>query len=271
MDTLNIKARELIRARNFEEAIEVLQESIGCDETQWNVWELLGQCFRFTSKYDDAIQCLTISTNLNPGNKSAFLSLGIAYQMAEKYQESLSALRHANELDRDYVLAYNSAAMTLKLMGNFDKSILVYEQALLSLSREFCFNAKNERDGDIVPRLDTHKSDLWTQPLVEAAIQHAAIDGLDGVTFPTGASAEIETLECTHEGLLWEDIVESGGKKVRVYFPNFFNAALFFFIDDGRYSTIVGNLSNVLKLVGRERDSENYYLEAVRFSEMRMT
>ena len=268
---LNERAHELICLRRFEDAISILQESLSCDDTQWNAWELLGQCFRFTNNYDDAIQCLTISTNLNPDNKSAFLSLGIAYQMAEKYQESLSALRHANELDRDYVLAYNSAAMTLKLMGNLEKSILVYEQALLSLSREFCFNAMNERGGEIIPRIDTHESDLWTQPLAKAAIQHSTLDGLDGVTFPTSTSAEIETRDRTHEGLLWEDIIESDGKKFRVFFPNFFNTALFFFIDDGRYSTIVGNLSNVLKMVGRESDSEKYYLEAVRFSEMRMT
>lgn len=267
---LNLMAHDLIQSGNFEDAIELLQKSIAGDRDQWNAWELLGQCFRFTNKYNDAVECLKISTNLNPDNKTAFLSLGIAYQMAGKYQESLSALRRANELDRDYVLAYNSAAMTLKLMGDLDKSILVYEQALLSLSREFCFNAINERVGEIIPRLITDESDLWTQPLLKAAIQHSAIGGLDGVTFPTSTSAEIETRDRTHEGLLWEDIIEGEGKKIRVYLPNFFNAALFFFVHDGRYSIIIGNMSNVLKMAGRASESEIYYLEAVRFSEMRI-
>jgi tetratricopeptide (TPR) repeat protein len=117
MKSLNEEAHGLIKQNRYDEAVLLLRQSINDDKSQWNAWELLGQCYRFIGEIDHAVHCLKISTEINPDNKSAFLALGIAYQIKEQFEDSLSALRRATELDRDYVLAYNSAAMTLKLMG----------------------------------------------------------------------------------------------------------------------------------------------------------
>ena len=145
MNYLNDKAHELICSNQFSEAIPFLQESLRIDKNQWNVWDLLGQCYRFTNDIDKAIQSYNISIEINPSNKGVFHALGIAYQNAGSYDQSLEAFRCAHKIDPEYVMAYNSAGMTLKLMGQLDKSLLIYRVALLTLSREFCSSLINDR------------------------------------------------------------------------------------------------------------------------------
>lgn len=264
MESLNEQAHDLMKRRRYDEAIPILRQSINNDKSQWNDWELLGQCYRFIGETDRAIHCLNISTEINPKNKSAFLALGIAFQIDQQFEASLSALRKANELDRDYVLAYNSAAMTLKLMGKIEKSIDIYEQGLISLAREFVFNANNDSRSALFKHLSTEGT-LYTKYLMDAALQHAVGQDIETIAFPTGASAEIEEREQFHKGLYWEDQLGAKGQPQRVYFPNFFNTALRFFIEDQRYSLILGNKSTVLRMAGQDGEAELHLAEAKEF------
>jgi hypothetical protein len=134
---------------------------------------------------------------------------------------------------------------------------------LISLAREFCFNAVNDQTSRIFKHLNT-QGHLWTKYLIEAALQHAASQDRDGVAFPTSASAEIEEREQIHQGLYWEDNLDN----YRVYFPNFFNTALRAFIADQRYPLIVGNKSTVLRMVGQDDESDLYLDEAQEFMDL---
>jgi tetratricopeptide (TPR) repeat protein len=267
VSSINEQAHGLIKQNRYDEAVPLLRQSINEDKSQWNAWELLGLCYRFIGEIDHAVHCLKISTKINPDNKSAFLALGIAYQIKEQFEDSLSALRRATELDRDFVAAYNSAAMTLKLMGDIAKSIEVYEHGLILLAREFCFNAVNDQRSPIFKHLNT-QGHLWIKYLMAAILQHAVSQDCDRIAWPTGASAEIEEREETHQGLYWEDILDDHRNCCRLYFPNFFNTALRAFIADQRYTILVGNKSTVLRMVGQDDESDLYLREAQEFKDL---
>ena len=268
MNYLNDKAHELICSNQFSEAIPFLQESLRIDKNQWNVWELLGQCYRFTNDIDKTIQSYNISIEINPNNKGVFHALGIAYQNAGSYDQSLEAFRCAHKIDPEYVMAYNSAGMTLKLMGQLDKSLHIYRVALLMLSREFCSSLINDRRNQFEFEFEFNGTELWSEPLLKALIHHSVSDNMDSFTTPTSEFAKQEKLLKSHEGLYWEDNSSEERGAVRSYLPNLFNTASIFFTQDSRYRTIIGNTSTVLKMLGMENESKIYYQEAIRLNEL---
>jgi tetratricopeptide (TPR) repeat protein len=71
------------------------------------------------------------------------LALGIALQLNGKLDESLDAFRKSNILDQDYDLAYNSAAITFRKQGDFEKAAMVYDMCIQAIIRKFLFSAKN--------------------------------------------------------------------------------------------------------------------------------
>ena len=264
MEDLNEIAHKFMREKKYSDAIKILEKSIIADKTQWNVWYLLGQCFRFTGEYNKAIDCLDYSIRINSKDASLFLALGIVYQLVGKYDESLSALRKAIILDDHFILAYNSAGMTLKLMGNFNKSIDAYKQGIKSLALTFIKNSPNKFEGLSYPHFDTQGT-LHNKYLLEAALYASTQDNIDKLVFPTSQSAVVEYENKTHGGLLWADTTDSENKKTRNYLPNFFMAGLKFFITDNLYPTMLGNLSTVLNMSGQSDLAKDYLNEAHEF------
>jgi tetratricopeptide (TPR) repeat protein len=63
------------------------------------------------------------------------LALAIARQLNAEYPAAIDALRLALEIDPDYANAYNTLAMTQKLMGAYEKALHNYDAGAKALAR----------------------------------------------------------------------------------------------------------------------------------------
>jgi hypothetical protein len=71
------------------------------------------------------------------------------------FPAAIEAIKRALELDRDYVLGYNTLAMTQKLMGAYEKSAHNYEEGLKALAR---LTAKSLLNAEHSPRVPHRRS-----------------------------------------------------------------------------------------------------------------
>ena len=94
-------AFDLIKQQKFSEALELLPSLIESNPDDSNLQFLMGQCFRFTNKIPEAINCFIKATNLSPNAPENFLALGIAYQLNENFEQAIDALKKAIDLVKE--------------------------------------------------------------------------------------------------------------------------------------------------------------------------
>jgi len=121
-------AFDLIKQQKFSEALELLPSLIESNPDDSNLQFLMGQCFRFTNKIPEAINCFIKATNLSPNAPENFLALGIAYQLNENFERAIDTLKKAIELDSNLFSAYNSIGLTYRIIGNFKEALHWYSR-----------------------------------------------------------------------------------------------------------------------------------------------
>lgn len=196
--------------------------SLGIDADQAHTHYMLGQCFRFMEKFAPAIDELKVATDQDPNHKEWFLALGIALQLDGRFDESVDALRKANALDPDYALAYNSASVSFRKLGEYEKAVEVYDMGAQAIIRAFVLSAGNRRDREPV-QFKHYEGELWLRYTVKALAILAAQDGMDQVAFPTEEMAASELATRHHGGLFWID-QKTERDVSRLYLPNCFDA-----------------------------------------------
>jgi tetratricopeptide (TPR) repeat protein len=230
-------------------------------------WYLLGQCQRFSGDLAASIFSLSKAVRLDPSQESYYLALGIAYQLVENFEESLGAFRRAHAIKPNYVEAYNSAALTLKRMGNLEKSAEIYDAALDALTLECINKQPNAHNGRIYGFRQMHGG-LWMSFLSKAMLFLCAQDDIWSLRWPTGKAAALEYETHENGGLLWKDVKLEGDETSRVLMPNLFDCVRENFISDRRYSLILGNKSLVLASLGRSDEAEKHESEAIEFQSL---
>lgn len=261
------RSKELIKSGQWNDAIPFLQKTLTTEPNNSNAWYLLGQCHRFTNQIELAIDFYENAINLDSSQPSYFLALGIANQLIHKYEESLSALRLATTLDADYVEAFNSAALTLKRMNNFTKSVEIFDAAADALARQFIKNYPNTREA-LICEYRHVKGNLWIDYSINAVLYDAARENIGGISLPSSESAKFEYLNRSHGGLYWEDILSNDGKSNRTIFPNFLDSIREYFISDKRYCSIIGNKGMVLDALDDKDAARLHFNEAEEFQEL---
>ncbi|MEW5983453.1 MAG: tetratricopeptide repeat protein [Acidobacteriota bacterium] len=254
-----------MQSQRYDEALELLQTPISNASPSWNALYLAGQCHRFLNNFDSAVSLLSRAAAAAPAVAPVFLALGIAFQMGGRLSEARDALARALEIEPDYALAFNSLAMTQKLAGEFEKSVHNYDAGCKALVRTIVKAMRNDRGSPILKHRDT-RGTLWMDHALYGAMYLVALDdGLSGMAMPTGEQATEEERTERHGGLYWEDRADENGETVRLFFPNFFNTVRDAFGRDQTYSTLIGNRSTVLKLLGRATEAREHRAEALEF------
>lgn len=257
----------LIGRQDWSAAMLRLAALIETQPALAQAWYLLGQCQRFSGDLDSSIFSLSNAVRLDPSQESYFLALGIAYQLVENFEESLIAFRRAHAIKPNYVEAYNSAAFTLKRMGNLEKSAEIYDAALDALTLECISKQPNAHSGRIYGFRQMHGG-LWMNFLSKAMLFLCAQDDIGSLRWPTGKAAALEYETHENGGLLWKDVKLEGGETSRVLMPNLFDCVRESFIADRRYSVILGNKSLVLASLGHSSEAKEHESEAVEFQSL---
>jgi len=247
---LNEKGIAAMRSRDWNIASQYFIKSLEKDEGQAHVNYMLGQCFRFLSDYPRAIEKLSLATQMENGHKEWFLALGIALQLNEQLEESLDALRKANILDKDYDLAYNSAAITFRKLGDFEKATSVYDMCAEAIIRKFLFTARNIREQQPSVFFETSTS-IYVDYTLKAMLEHSARTGIKKVIFPTEELAAAEYKEQKYGGLLWVDDETSEGSR-RLYLPNCFDNVRSMLASSQLYYMCLENKSQALHELGED-------------------
>jgi tetratricopeptide (TPR) repeat protein len=262
-DTLEA-IQDLISEQNWNCALPRLTSLLEAQPTFAHAWYLLGQCLRFSGKIASSISALTKATQLDPSQESYFLALGIAYQLNESYEESLGSLRQAHAIKSDYVEAYISAAITLKHMGNPEKSAEIFDEAANALILQHIRNQPNDYATRIYG-FRPMQGGLWTGYLSKTMLLICAQQDIGAIRFPTSKTVALEYESHENGGLFWKDVTLGDGQMTRILMPNLYDYVRESLISDMRYSLILGDKSLVLSSLGRFYEAEEHKNEALAF------
>lgn len=260
LEQLNENGVAAMRSKDWCAASQYFTQSLEKNESQAHINYMLGQCFRFLEDYPTAFEKLSIATRMDSRHKEWFLSLGIALQLNEQLKESLDALRKANMLDKDYDLAYNSAAITFRKLGEFMKAVSVYDMCAEAIIRKFLFTARNIREQQPSVFFETGTS-IYVDYTLKAMVEHSGRTGIDNVIFPTAELAATDYKERKYGGLLWIDEKTSEGNR-RLYLPNCFDTVRSMLASSQLYYMCLENKSQALLELGEDTLSRECLKEA---------
>ena len=259
------KAFQLIKEAKYEEALALFRQVIELDPSDWNCIYLAGQCCRFLNDFDGATDYLQKATDINPDDGPIWLALGIAHQLKCEWEPAIDALRNALQIDPDYVLAFNSLALTQKRMGELEKADHNYNAGAKALARCIVRSMTNAPDNQILPHGNSING-LWLEYETYGAIYLVANDKntetIESIAWPTGEMAIKEERTQKHKGLLWDDCKDSAGKPVRLFLPNFFNTVFNKLSRDQTYSELMSNRGLVLEMLGKQEQAQKHFEEA---------
>lgn len=250
---------------NFPQAISYFRQILNQDQSDWNAWYLVGQCYRFLGDYPTAISNLEQALKLRHNESSIYHALGVAYQLNGNYSASLDALAKGKELDPENEVFFISYAMTRKAQGEYDKALGNYQSAFKVLASRIAKAMRNETSNPINPRPNSPFR-LWMNCAFEGGVYLGVwARNLKGIEFAEGGLDEEQFYASHYEGQLWFDHKDSAGDLFRMYLPNFLNTFFVLLSKDNAYFNLIGNMSTVLELLGRHEEAQEHYQEAQYF------
>jgi tetratricopeptide (TPR) repeat protein len=263
MSSVSEEVLALIASGRLDEAgrlVVALQQ----DTSDWHDLYAAGQFFRFANDYPNACAALSRANELAPRKTPVLLALAIARRLNAEYAVAVDVLRLVLEINPDYAAAYNTLAMTQKLMGANEKAAHNYDEGAKALARLI---AKSMRNAEGSPRLPHWRSrtDLWTDYALVGALNLAAHASVEQLAWPTGEMAERDARTQEFRGWYWQDRLDAERKLVRLFLPNYFNTFCARLRADSLYANLVGNRSTVLRLMGNIEQADQHLREAEDF------
>jgi len=266
MGQLRDKAFELMQEKNYSEAVLLLLQLHDEGADDQNIYHLIGNCYRYLDNYPLAIHYLKTAVEKD-ANCSNLLALGIAYQLNQDYDLSIKTLEQSIKVDYDYLLAYNSLAMTYKRMGQYQKAVDIHKRALNIIGYQIVSDMKNSRDSEYIEEVESDNT-LWFNYAMEAAVYLTKRDKIDEVATLANESAQIEQEDRIYESLYWVDKIGEDGMKRRLFLPNYFNTFRKKLTDDGFYASFTGDRGLNLELLGDLEEVDVHLEEAKEFMDI---
>ena len=175
---------------------------------------------------------------------------------------SIEALARALDIDQDFELAYNSLAMTQKYLGEYEKAVHNYDQALKAFTRKGVRSMKNSRDNPIIP-FEEIPFQLWIEYASYGSLFAATLEeDIQYLVLPTGEEAVEEERTRKHAGLFWTTAPTRDGALALRVLPNYYNTFCEIIKGNTSYFIPLGNRGTVLKLLGRDDEAEMHFCEA---------
>ena len=174
-------AFQFMEAGQFSKALNIL---LGLAETgsDWNLFYLIGQCYRYQEDFENAARWLEKANGANPRISEILLALGIIYQLQERFEEAAQTLTTAIELEPTNFSAYNSLGLTYRIQGRLNDALEWYEKAAEgivfvgceSLKSKFTreANISGERTMEVMAGFDDALFEFLRSDLMYATVQN---------------------------------------------------------------------------------------------------
>jgi tetratricopeptide (TPR) repeat protein len=124
------RALEAGRNRDYQQAIELLQEVLVRSDKFPSALLYLGRAYHASGDLNRAIQVLQFYLKLEPDSSEGHFFLGRAYFTLGLYGHAFSHLKTSNRLDGSFVPALGLLGLTLLKRGHPQTAISVFERAL---------------------------------------------------------------------------------------------------------------------------------------------
>jgi hypothetical protein len=111
-----------------ERAIEALRKAVAVDANIPEAWSNLGNEFRNSLNFDQAIECYEKALKLRPNFADAQCNLGVALQeTAPTLGPAIAAFEKAIAMDYNFATAHWNLGFSLLLLGDFQRGLAEYE------------------------------------------------------------------------------------------------------------------------------------------------
>lgn len=123
VDTYNRDALKFIRAGNYTEALNLLNEALELDAEDDTTWNNISLCYDAIGEYQLALDAAQKAVNLGDENEIEYSNLGNAYFDLGNIEDAKLAYEKSLEIKEDYFYA-------LYGLGNYYHELEEYEKAL---------------------------------------------------------------------------------------------------------------------------------------------
>lgn len=259
-------AMKLMSSNRFNEALSIFSGLIQKDRGDWSLFYMAGQCARFGGDLGQAVKLLQNARNLASEEPDVHQALGIALQQTGHLNDAEQCFVKVIELDPEKELAFNSLAMTQKLLGKLEYALHNYDAGIKVHARKLARSMSNCVDNPILAD-PTVQGELWVEYCIYSAMYLASSqDHIKGVAWPTGEMAEREGRTHENQGYYWKDVRNRDNQFMRLFLPNFFNTFCAALIEGRTYSIMIGNRGTILQMLGRVDEAEAHFDEAEEFT-----
>ncbi|MBZ0207872.1 MAG: tetratricopeptide repeat protein [Flavobacteriales bacterium] len=122
------KARNLLIASRFEEAIACYEETLVFDGPQAITYSFIGECYEKMERFEQALISYDQSIALDPEWVDAWIGRGVVMDMQDRVQEAVLALQHAVRISSDNTDALYYYAAVLARAERYAEAFATYEK-----------------------------------------------------------------------------------------------------------------------------------------------
>ena len=122
--------RALIGAGEFTEAVGVLSKAVALDDTSSLAWSFLGHAQRLNGQLQGASSSMSTAVSLSPSDPDVLTRHGLLQCFLADYDVAIETLKRVCELAPDNTVALVNLGNALRLSGDIEGSISLYDKAL---------------------------------------------------------------------------------------------------------------------------------------------
>ncbi|MDX6711558.1 MAG: hypothetical protein QOH96_2574 [Blastocatellia bacterium] len=124
------QGQQLLRTRQFDEAVEVLKRAVQMQPGSAVARVQLGLALLYLGRAQESLEEMKQAVQFNPNDPHVYVGLGNANGALRRYPEAVEAYKQAIRLNPDYFAAYNDLGIVYGTMNRFSESSAAYTQAL---------------------------------------------------------------------------------------------------------------------------------------------
>lgn len=122
------KARNLLLASNYAEAISCYEETLAFDGPQAITYSFIGECYEKMERYDEALSNYDLSIALDPDWVDAWIGRGVVKDMQDRIPEAINDLRQAVKIASENADAWYYLASSLVRGEQYTDAFSAFEK-----------------------------------------------------------------------------------------------------------------------------------------------
>ena len=119
-----------LKEKNFNEAVDLINKSINLNSKNYAAFNNLGSCYASLKKNDEALINYNKAIKLKPDYAEAYNNRGVVLKSLGRIDEAIESYNKAIELRPNYIDAYHNKGIAFQSIFNFEESLKNYNQTI---------------------------------------------------------------------------------------------------------------------------------------------